>query len=213
MPSLSSGWRIGILVALLVAVALQDLMRHGIPSKRWRDYSCLLLGGAMGAIFGVTNDTLVSAQISPEYFAIGKGIPAGPGFGGRVALLGLLAGFGPGAVCMCVFLYANSRRSEVPSLPHRRLLLLAWMPMAAAIAFGTGIPACFSKHDPMDFTRILGRLMTADQVRRFLLVWWIHGGLYLGCGIGIVAGIFRIKRDRRVLASQDPISVVRSSAT
>jgi hypothetical protein len=211
MTSPSYGWRIGLLAALLAVVALQDLLRHGLPSQRWQNYTCLLLGGAMGALFGAAADFLVSSRISPEYFEIGKGLPAGPGFGGRVALLGLQAGFGPGAICMCVFLYAGRRQTKLPPLPRRRLLLLPWMPLAAAIAFGSVIPVCFSGSDPMNFGKFLARFLTADQVRRFLIVWWLHGGLYLGCLIGIVAGVFTIKREREVHVFYDPIHAVGSS--
>jgi hypothetical protein len=157
----------------------------------------------MGAAFGAVNDYLVSARLSPEYFVLGKGIAEGPGFGGRVAFLGLLAGFGPGALCMCLFLYANSRESKGPSLSFRRLLSLAWMPLAGAMVFGAVIPACFSRTDPLKFQDFAGRIMAAQRVSRFLLVWWIHGGIYLGFIIGTLAGILAIRRERRQASSSN----------
>jgi hypothetical protein len=196
MPSPSYAWRIGLLLVLIVSVALYDFLRHGPASTRWREYLFLLLGGLVGALFGGINDVFITSRISPEYFRFGKGITPGEGFTGRVATLGLLAGFGPGALVSCVYLYTNSRRTGVPPLPWTSLAQLLAIPPVSAIACAFVLPFCFSTHDPLSFHAALKSFFSADQLRRFLLVWWIHGSLYLGAILGLASGVFIIHRSR-----------------
>ena len=149
-------WIVFLLLALLLFVAFIDLKKNRYAALKWREYSVLIVGGAMGAAFGALNDVLVSSPLSPEYFEFGKGVQAGDGFRLRVALVGLQAGVGPGALAMVVFLYVNSRNPVLPSLPYRKLLPLAVFPMVFAVFFGALFAACLASFDPLDFRECTG---------------------------------------------------------
>jgi len=197
MPQGGYGWRIGFLILLLSLVPLFDLVRHGSSSTKWREYSFLLLAGMLGALFGGMNDLLITSRISQEYFRYGKGIAPGEGFVGRVTMLGLQAGFGPGAMVGCVYLYLNSHGKETPPLTWTALTKLLWIPVMSAVTFGTLLPLCFSAYDPLSFQNALQGLLSPDQISRFKLVWWIHGGLYLGGIIGLILGGMAVRRSRK----------------
>jgi hypothetical protein len=190
-------WRIAVLVTACLGVALQDRLRRGPDSRRWREYLFLLLAGSAGAAFGGACDLLVTSRISPDYFTLGKGIPGGDGFQGRVLVLGLLAGSGPGALTGCFCLYVNSRPVPSPPLPWARLARLLAIPIAVAAACGLTIPFFASTIDPLGFLVILKRILTAEQAVRFLRVWWIHCSLYLGGLLGLVGSVIYIHRSRR----------------
>jgi hypothetical protein len=190
-------WRIGILVAGCLLIAVQDRLRHGPASQRWREYLFLLLAGAVGAAFGGACDLLFTSRISPEYFIIGKGIAGGDGFSRRLLVLGLQAGLGPGALTGCCFLYLNSRCAPAPPLPCGRLAGLLAIPIASATACGLILPLFLSNCDPLEFRGPLKHLLPADRAAAFLRVWWIHCSLYGGGLLGIFGAAITLHRARR----------------
>ena len=188
MPAVPYGARIGLLVALCLGIAAYDRLRHGPASRRWKEYLFILLGAVVGALFGGLNDFFITSRLSPEYFRWGKGIAPGEGFEGRVLLLGLQAGCGPGALTACVFLFSNSRRRE--PLPWTRLTAFLAIPVLAAVAAALSLPPLASEWDPLGLRRSLGD----EQGRRFLRVWWIHLSHYAGALLGLALGTLGILR-------------------
>lgn len=196
MPLPSYGWRIGFLISACSAIALNDLIRKGSASTKWREYVFLLLGGLLGALFGGTCDVLITSKISPEYFTIGKGLTGGEGFTRRVLTLGLQAGFGPGAITASVFLYSNWRPSWGPPLTWTSLTRLLGIPIVSAAGCAVILPYWLAHTDPMAFTKPLKALLTSDQAERFVLVWWVHCSIYLGSLLGLLGATFYIYRSR-----------------
>ena len=185
-------WRIPILVLVLAGVATWDRLRHGPGSLRWREYLFILLGGGLGALFGGATDFLVTSRLSPEYFQFGKGIPPGSGFLSQVALLGLQAGFGPGALCGVVYVALNTWPVALPRLPWSRVAKAFVFPIFGASVIGALLAVFFGQFDPYQFRTFLSRVFEPDQVLRFIRVWWIHSGLYLGSALGLALGACRV---------------------
>ena len=192
--------RFGFFLLLLSLIALYDLFRNRSRARKWREYSFLLLGGACGALFGAINDLAITSRISPDYFVLGKAIPGGEGFRERVLLLGLQAGLGPGIIGGAFYLYMNTRKREVPSIPFPALIVHLGKPLVGAAGFALLLPLCFSSTDPMGFRFELRGLLTPDETARFLKVWWIHCGIYFGLLVGLLWGAASIQRGRRRLA-------------
>lgn len=188
--------RFAALLLFLALVAAIDLLRRKPGERRGRDYVLPLLSGVLGAAVGWFNDTQVTAPLSPDYFQLGKGLPAGAGFQGRVARLGLQAGAGAGLLAGAAYVYANRRRRERPSLPLSRLVLQLGKPLGLAVAGGLLFPLAFASFDPLGFRPTLDPLIAPDAVRHFLQVWWIHVGLYAGLLAGLAWGMSTIHRAR-----------------
>lgn len=184
---------LGVLVLLMALAAGIDWRRRGAAATRWREYGFLLIGGLLGAAVGVFNDQ-ITCTISPEYFVYGKEIPAGEGFRLRVAWLGFMAGFSPGAIIAGVYLLANNPKPGRTPLRYRRLLRFVACPLlAAAIA----MPLCavlIRLWDPQNHHGELADLATPAAIDAMLIAWGLHIGLYLGGLLGTVWGVLGIRR-------------------
>ena len=137
------GYRVLLLAFVFGVLAGYDVARHGRDATRWREYLILFAGAGLGSLVGVLND-LATSRISPEYFAVGKGIAPGPEFTRRVLSLGTHAGFVAGALAAACLLMANnpSRRApSLPQLPNRRLLRSIPWPLLGACGSGYTVGA------------------------------------------------------------------------
>jgi hypothetical protein len=95
----------------------------------------LFAAGLAGGALGAAGD-LVTSAISPEYFTLLKGIPAGPGFRESVLALGFQAGFTAGAIAAGLLLIASRPRPALPALARGRLVRPALRAGAAAVLSG-----------------------------------------------------------------------------
>ena len=186
--------RILVLLGVLGLVAGIDLRRNRDRAQKWREYLFLLFAAAVGGLFGVGTDS-VTVRISPEYFEIGKEIPAGDGFLGRVLALGFQAGFFAGAVIGMALLIANNPRPGRPPLPYARLRRLVPIPLMAALLTAAPASLLFAR-DPFGLAGALTGFVSPDRVPAFLTVWGAHTGLYLGAMIGTLVAVRRIRRER-----------------
>jgi hypothetical protein len=203
MPETIPYWlRIVLLLLVMSVVAGIDWHRHRRNATRWREYGFVILSGIIGTVFGFCNDLLTSS-ISPEYFIFGKGLATGEGLMARAGILGMKAGFAAGAVAGAICLYASTRKCSYPPLAYRNLLRLVWRPvvLAATAAF---IAVLFRQHDPLAFSAELEGILPPEQVRRFLVVWWIHAGLYSGLLVAVFWIIVDIIRLRKRQATTVP---------
>jgi len=187
--------RVAALVVLLSAIAAVDLARHGSKATRWREYSFILAGGLAAGLFGLVNDLITSA-ISPEYFILGKGLPA-RALRQSAGELGLQAGSSAGVIAAAVMVYAATRGTRRPPFPIRSLCLLTWRPFVLAVGFGVAFPLLLSGSDPLAITSSIEDLLEPSKVARFLMVWWVHLGLYLGLLAGVVWTVLDVAGKRR----------------
>lgn len=191
--------RLLLFLAFCAAVVLCDLFYYGRRASRYREYGFLLFGGVCGALVGLLNDQITS-RISPEYFIEGKGLPAGAMFQRDVVLLGLKAGFSAGIVAAAFLLVANSLFSTIPRLPVaalvQHLVRIGLFAIIAACAVG-GVAYLPPQHISL---KLLSGAMEPAAAHRFVIVWGIHLGIYLGALVGVLSSTVRIFRHRRNLA-------------
>jgi hypothetical protein len=190
------GWRLAILAGLLAAAAGVELRLRGRRAERWREYLFLSAAGLAGGVVGATND-LVTSSISPEYFALLKGIPAGGGFTEGVVALGFQAGFTAGAIGAGLLLIANRPRPARPALACRRLVRPALRAGAAAVLAGIllGAAACLLPGVEPWGAEAAG--LSPPAARRLEIAASIHLGLYAGLLGGVIWGVLSIRRARR----------------
>lgn len=186
--------RVAALVALMVAVAGAEVVIRGRNATRWKEYGFVLGAGLAAGLFGLAND-LVTSSISPDYFVLAKGLPV-DSLPQSAGLLGFQAGFSAGAIAAAFCVYIATRSSRRPAFSLGRLAFLAWRPFALAVALAVLLPLLFSRFDPLDFEAMLAPILTPPQIGRFIRVWWIHGGLYLGLLTGVLWITIDIKRDQ-----------------
>ncbi len=190
-------WRLGVLVLLMAIVAGIDWRRNGAAATKWREYAFLLAAGLLGGLIGIGND-LITLTISPDYFVLGKGIPAGDYFRGHVVSLGFQAGLLMGMLVGGIYLIANNPKPNRCSLPLIHLFRFALPPILAAIALVPIGALLICRWDPLSFRAPsqLGDLLTPIQATRFLTVWGMHLGIYAGGLLGTINGVFATRRRR-----------------
>ena len=172
-----------------------------VPARsggRRADYLFLLAGGALGAFFGGIHDGLVSFPLSPEYFSVGKELGEGYGLHGQAILLGLGAGIAPGVIGAAVILYLGRKAGLGAALAHPEIARQFAYPLIAAIVVEAIFALVLSDRDPMRFRPFLAAVGVVDRsADRFLLVWWMHVGVYAGFGIGLAVAAIRLALSRR----------------
>ncbi len=188
------GARVAALVVLMATVATVERVRLGSRATRWREYTFVLVAGLATGLFGMANDLLTSS-LSPGYFVIGKDLPAAT-LPGAAMLLGLKAGFSSGAIAAAICVWAATRRSASPPMPLRDLARMLWRPFLLAVALAAVFALVLSSADPLDLRGRIGPLLTENQADRFLRVWWIHLGLYLGLLLGLSWTLVSVWRRR-----------------
>lgn len=190
--------RVAVLFVAMSLVAGMDWHRHRQKAAKWKEYGFVVLAGIVGMVFGFFND-LITSSISSEYFLFGKGLAVGDALVLRAGVLGMKAGFSAGAIAGAICLYASTRHCSWPPLPYRRLLGFLWRPIALAALTAMVLAFCFRDHDPLDFSAQLDGIVDSRHMRPFLLIWWIHVGLYLGLlmSVGwILVDVARLRKRR-----------------
>ena len=177
--------RISLLLVLMSLFAASDWFRAGQKATKWKEYGFVVLSGMLGALVGLLND-LVTSSISPEYFVLGKGLDPGAGLALRAGLLGMKAGFSAGAIAAAVCLYVGTAGRTLPPLVYRGLFGMLWRPVASAATGAAILVIAFRQFDPFGFSSLLDDTLDGEQIARFLTVWWVHSGLYLGLLVSIV---------------------------
>jgi hypothetical protein len=196
--------RIAIGAAIFGFLGLLDIYRNGWRGRRWREY--LFLAGAVAAamVYGAVNDQ-ITCSISWEYFYYGKGLadrlgtatPPAPGLRWEAAKVGLKATWTAGLLIGVALLLANNPGKR-PQLSYARLtrylLMVLMCAIAAAVAIGAmgyaGWPARWSA----DFHQMV--LHNEFRPRRFMCVYGIHLGGYIGGLVGTLAAVWLIRRQR-----------------
>jgi len=186
------------LVVLLVIVAAVDMWYRRGKSTRWKEYSFILAAGLAAGVFGMVTD-LITSSISPDYFIFGKQLPAEK-IRLSAMLLGLQAGSSAGVIAGAMCVFVGSRKGAGSRLPVGRIAMLSWRPLALAVAFAAAFPLVCGWFDPFNFVVRLGPALGEIRARKFLVVWHIHCGVYLGLAVGamwMIVSMMRISRSAR----------------
>lgn len=203
--------RIALGVLIFTTLALVDYARHRQNATRWREYTLLLLAVAGAIVYGVLNDQITST-ISWEYFYYGKGLeeqlgpqtpPATLPLHLAAALVGVKATWSAGLLIGVALLLANNPSKHLPRLRNRDLLPLipliflitACVGALGGLAGYQGLPARWND----DFAQMLRH----DEWRphRFIAVYGVHLGGYVGGAIATTLAVLRIRQKRRALMS------------
>ncbi len=198
--------RIALGAAFFALLGCIDLYRHGRQGRRWKEYAFLAAAVAAALIYGALNDQL-TCSISWEYFYYGKGLaqrlgpaaPPAPGLRWEVAKVGMKATWTAGLLIGVALLLANNpgRRPQLsyPRLAGHLALIFACAVVAAAVLglLGyAGWPARWSE----DFRQML--LHDEFRPRRFMSVYGIHLGGYLGALAGTALAVLHIRHQRKL---------------
>ncbi|MCP4374711.1 MAG: hypothetical protein GY794_00810 [bacterium] len=192
MPDIPFWVRFAALIAFLASVAGIDLWYRRQRATRWKEYLFILATGCAGAVFGAMTD-MVTSSISPEYFIFGKGLPA-EGIRWSAMTLGLQAGFSAGAIAgaLCLFIGVRKLNDSRISLPT--VAMFAWRPFVLAVIFAAVFPFAFVWFDPLGLVESFTKPLGAESAEKFLTVWHIHLGVYLGLTVGAGWMIVKIRR-------------------
>lgn len=194
--------RVVVGVSLFVLLAAWDIRHKGRQSQRWREYLFLLASVAVALCYGVINDQ-ITVTISWEYFFYGKelidvlGMKVPPDEGPlrwQAGLVGIKATWTVGLLFGVAVLFANNPRKSRPQLPYRTLYrLLAW-PLAMA-ALGGILGAMAAQFG--SFAQLRDVIPWFWRPDRFVMVYGIHLGGYIGAAGGVLLVIGWILRRRK----------------
>jgi len=173
---------------------------------RAKEFAFLLYVVLLAVVYAVAHDQ-VTATISPEYFVYGKGLTLSS-LRWEVAWLAVRAGLPVGLLGGTALLVANNpRRARVPpQLGYRTLMGLALAPIVGAAFLAGGLGAANASAQLGTATaRALG--VPNARVWRFVIVWGVHVGSYVGALFGIVcvALVARRRKGRCRPEAVDPI--------
>jgi hypothetical protein len=199
--------RIGGGVAMFFILAILDLRKNHRKATRWREYLFLLACAAAAMIYGVVNDQITS-RISWEYFYFGKGLdtvlgPVLPPDAGRLHYeaikVGMKATWTVGLIIGVALLLANNPRRDRLRLSYRRMFRALAIIFAITVVFAVacGIAGYFSV--PAYFSDDFRQMIAHDEFRpyRFICVFGVHLGGYIGGLVGCAVGIGWVLRERR----------------
>jgi hypothetical protein len=193
-------------ILALAALAIYDLRHHGPQATRWREYAFLLLCTAVAMLYGIINDQ-ITCRISWEYFYYGKELapilgPQAPPDAGALSLqalrIGAAATWWAGLIIGAAMLIANnpSRRYARLSYPRliARLPAIIAITVICAILFGVAGDHYLLNGISPDFQSIAETNLWRPH--RFMTVYGIHLGGYIGGAIAMIYSVASILRER-----------------
>ena len=209
--------RIAIGALIFLAVAWWDYRRNRDQATRWREYLVLLACMLAAMTYGIVNDQITST-ISWEYFYFGKGLeetlgpqipPDAVKLHLAAAVVGVRATWSAGLIIGVALLLANNPSKELPRL--RNITLLNQLPIIFLITAATAAIGAF-----LGYTGQLTRfhedfqwMINANQwrPRRFMAVYGIHLGGYVGAVPGIFTAVVIVRRQRRKIPARATVKV------
>ena len=200
--------RVAIGASVLAVLAASDLYRNRGRATRWREYGFLVGCVAAALVYGAANDQ-VTTTISWEYFAYGKAVaealppgepPNSAAFRWEAAKVGMRATWSAGLIVGVALLIANNpRRDGRPRLSYAALarlvpLVFGAVVLSAVVLGAAGYLGAFAPVNE-DFRAMLRRDLW--RPRRFMAVYGMHTGAYVGGVLGTVIAVVRGTRARR----------------
>lgn len=210
-------YRVAVGVSIFAWMAIVDYRAHRQRATRWREYAFLFLCVGFAMAYGILND-LITSRISVEYFLYGKGVAervsaevAGDPdrFRGTLDVqamrIGALATWSAGLIAGAAILITNSVGRR-PRLRMRSMLGLLPLIGVSAVAFAIvggllGYAGAFTR-----FSADFAEMVAKDEMRpaRFMAVFGIHLGGYVGALVGLIAACVAVVMKRRIEQEKRP---------
>lgn len=197
--------RIGLGVAIFAWLAVADLRRNGPNARRWREYLLLVACVGVALLYGIINDQL-TVTISREYFLYGKGVaetlrtdtPTESAMRWEAVKVGMKATWSAGLIIGVVLLFANNPRKDLPPLPFARVyrLLPIMIIVPAMCAAVLGIVGYLGG---LTWLNDYFALLIRDNLwrpYRFMAVYGMHLGGYIGGALAAITAAILIRRQR-----------------
>lgn len=158
--------------------------------SRLRSYALILLGALGFGVAGALFDQL-TVTLSPEYFLLGKHVDAGRDVRASAALVGFGGGLPLGALVLGVHAWLEARGCE--------LRLSRLLGLSALAVLPTSLLAVLTMLllDPFDVRAESAGLLAPGVADRFLVVWGLHIGAYLGPIAMVGRAVGGAQRSRR----------------
>jgi hypothetical protein len=200
--------RLLIGATILAGLAVYDLCINRHKATRWREYVFLLFCVAVAMIYGIINDQITS-RISWEYFYYGKVLapilgpqtpPDSAALSWQAVRIGVEATWSAGLIAGAALLIANNP-SVNPRLTYRRLAATLPVVIAITIAFASLFGWAGYHFWLNSMGDDLAQIAQTNLWRphRFLLVYGIHLGGYVGGAVAIILSFISIRLERRRL--------------
>jgi len=171
-----------LLICFFCVAAAVDKVVAKENANRWKEYLFMLTLGSIVSLIGLLYDQLI-VTISPEYFAIAKGL----GYGNlrfETAMMGMRAGFVAGIVMSGAFLLVNKAQEIFHLLKWLKFII----PFTFAMLFiGPIVGWVFYSTGVNPYT------LCDDKNFYLLLVWCTQGMLYLGTITATAIACYRIR--------------------
>ncbi|MFO0554634.1 MAG: hypothetical protein U0271_40025 [Polyangiaceae bacterium] len=146
---------------------------------RGRALAVLLAGALVFGALGASFDQ-ITVSLSPEYFTLGKGL-APEGLRAAVAVMGFRAALPLGAALAGVGLLREAR-----GRPWRGFVVRTLVVMSVAVALGALLMPRF---DPFDVRRDSAGVLADVACDRYLRVWGMHAGAYVGVAVALALSL------------------------
>lgn len=173
---------------IFVTLLLLDFRKPIEKRNRPQEYSFLVIAGILASCFGVAIDS-VTSRISPEYFIYGKGIAPNEFFQQSVAWVGIKAGFFAGVGAAGLLLVLNP-------LPRKALKLVRFFPRVLFAAVGLGLVFGLVQYISGLYQMELPVNLDENQLKRFMIVWFTHLGVYIGLFAGVIQSAFELRKSK-----------------
>lgn len=200
-------YRIAFAIVFFLILGVRDWILHRENPTRVKEYLFLVVSMLFAIVYGIFHDH-ITCTISPHYFLNAKGLDSDPRpFRIAVTWLAVKASYGPGVLAGALMLIANNPKPEKPQLAYRHLLRICVYPVCGAVLCAV---VCGALVALVGNATWLADSATAYAPRergtRFLAVWGIHAGSYIGATLGTVVAVASVLRCRNAMKSTDGAS-------